>query len=113
MQVNWSPGEALVESANLTRLGRRLACADYHELHRLSVEDPERFWPEAIDDLGLEFSRRWDRVLDESRRYIEDFDQTVARSGTPREVLDAMLAKYPAYGNRYTLSVAASSQFAS
>ena len=67
MQVNWSPGEALVESANLTRLGRRLACADYHELHRLSVEDPERFWPEAIDDLGLEFSRRWDRVLDASR----------------------------------------------
>src|ERR1041384_3392293 len=46
---------------------RRLGCADYHELHRVSVEEPERFWPELIDDLELEFSRPWDRVLDVSR----------------------------------------------
>ncbi len=51
------------------------------------------------------------RVLDQSRRYIEDFDQTVAKSSTPQEVIDAMLAMYPAYGNRYTLFVAAFSQF--
>jgi hypothetical protein len=35
------------------------------------------------------------RVLDQSRRYIEDFDQAVAKSSTPREVIDVMLAKYP------------------
>src|SRR5215468_486549 len=35
------------------------------------------------------------RVLDQSRRYIEDFGQTVAKSGTPHEVIEAMLAKYP------------------
>src|SRR5262245_62871625 len=45
---------------------RRLGCGDYHELHALSVREPERFWPELVDDLGLEFSRRWTRVLDES-----------------------------------------------
>ena len=28
------------------------------------------------------------RVLDHSRRYIEDFDQTVAKSSTPREVTE-------------------------
>jgi len=50
-------------------------------------------------------------VLDQSRRYIEDFDQTVAKSSTPAEVIDVMLAKYPAYGNRYTLFAAASTQF--
>jgi glyoxylase-like metal-dependent hydrolase (beta-lactamase superfamily II) len=53
------------------------------------------------------------RVLDQSRRYIEDFGQTVAKSSTPREVIDVMLAKYPAYGNRYTLFAAASTQFPS
>jgi hypothetical protein len=37
----------------------------------------------------------------------------VAKSGTPHEVIEAMLAKYPAYGNRYTLFAAASSQFPS
>ena len=62
--------------------------------------------PDAPDDNAT-------RVLDQSRRYIEDFDQTVAKSSTPREVIDAMLAKYPTYGNRYTLFVAAFSQFPS
>ena len=51
------------------------------------------------------------RVLDQSRRYLEDFDQTVAKSSTPRQVIDVMLAKYPGYGNRYTLFAAAASQF--
>src|SRR5690348_1690884 len=64
--VIWSPPADLVERANVTRLMRRLGCADYHELHRLSVEAPERFWPTVVDDLELEFSRPWDAVLDAS-----------------------------------------------
>jgi glyoxylase-like metal-dependent hydrolase (beta-lactamase superfamily II) len=60
--------------------------------------------PDAPDDNAT-------RVLDQSRRYVEDFGQTVAKSSTPPEVIDAMLAKYPAYGNRYTLFAAAFSQF--
>ena len=53
------------------------------------------------------------RVLDQSRRYIEDFGQAVAKSSTPSEVIDVMRTKYPAYGNRYTLFAAASTQFPS
>ena len=60
--------------------------------------------PDAPDDNAT-------RVLDQSRRYIEDFEQTVAKSSTPAEVIDVMLAKYPGYGNRYTLFAAASTQF--
>jgi glyoxylase-like metal-dependent hydrolase (beta-lactamase superfamily II) len=62
--------------------------------------------PDAPDDSAS-------RVLDQSRRYIEDFDQTVADSSTPQEVIEAMLAKYPGYGNRYTLFTAAFTQFPS
>jgi hypothetical protein len=62
--------------------------------------------PDAPDDNAT-------RVLDQSRHYIEDFDQTVAKSSTPAEVIDVMLAKYPAYGNRYTLFTTASTQFPS
>ena len=62
--------------------------------------------PDAPDDNAT-------RVLDQSRRYIEDFDQTVANSRSPLEVIDAMLGKYPDYGNKYTLFVAAFSQFRS
>jgi acetyl-CoA synthetase len=62
----WKPTPEIVEAANLTRLTGALGCSDYHELHRVSVEEPERFWPALVDDLGLTFTRRWTRVLDTS-----------------------------------------------
>ncbi len=62
--------------------------------------------PDAPDDDAT-------RVLDQSRRYIEDFEQALATSGTPHELFEEMLARYPTYGNRYTLFLAASSQFPS
>jgi glyoxylase-like metal-dependent hydrolase (beta-lactamase superfamily II) len=62
--------------------------------------------PEAPDDAAT-------RVLDQSRRYIEDFEHAVATSTTPLEVIDAMLAKYPTWGNRYTLFASAFTQFPS
>ncbi|HVH52269.1 MAG TPA: AMP-binding protein [Gaiellaceae bacterium] len=63
----WRPSPELVERANVTRLARRLGVEGFHALHRISVEDPERFWPTLIDDLGLEFSTPWDSVVDSSR----------------------------------------------
>ena len=62
--------------------------------------------PDAPDDDAT-------RVLDQSRRYLEDFEQALATSGTPRELFEGMLGRYPTYGNRYTLFLAASSQFPS
>jgi acetyl-CoA synthetase len=62
----WEPSAERVEQANVVRLWRKLGCESYHELHRLSIEEPERFWPALIDDLGLEFSTQWERVLDKS-----------------------------------------------
>jgi acetyl-CoA synthetase len=62
----WEPTPERVERANLTRLGRLLGANGYGELHRISLEEPERFWPAVVDDLGIEFSRRWDAVVDAS-----------------------------------------------
>ncbi|HEY3543494.1 MAG TPA: AMP-binding protein [Gaiellaceae bacterium] len=63
----WHPSDDRIGRANLTRLLRRLGAADYHDLHRVSVEEPERFWPEVVADLEIDFSQPWERVLDESR----------------------------------------------
>jgi acetyl-CoA synthetase len=60
----WEPSPERFENANVVRLWRRLGCESYHELHRLSIQQPEQFWPAVVDDLGLEFFRPWDRVLD-------------------------------------------------
>jgi acetyl-CoA synthetase len=63
----WSPSPEVVEHANLTRLMRRLAAKDYAQLHRISVEDPDRFWPAAVEDLGLLFAQPWEQVVDTTR----------------------------------------------
>src|SRR5919202_3055945 len=49
------------------RLARRHGIDDYRELVRRSSEDPEWFWPHAIEDMALEFSQPWERVVDLSR----------------------------------------------
>ena len=46
---------------------RGLGVDDYSELVRRSSEEPEWFWPAAIEDMGLEFSQPWERVFDDSR----------------------------------------------
>jgi len=63
----WTPSDEQLEAANVTRLAHRLGCRGYHELHRLSVEEPDRFWRTVRDDLALPFARDWDAVLDDSR----------------------------------------------
>jgi acetyl-CoA synthetase len=63
----WTPSPEEVESANVTRLARRLGVERYADLHRISIQEPERFWPALIEDLGLEFAEPWESVVDSSR----------------------------------------------
>ena len=51
------------ERANACGSPRRLGFDDYWELVRFSAEEPERFWPAAIEDMGLEFSQPWEQVV--------------------------------------------------
>jgi len=63
----WSPDAETLKRANVVRLMRRHGIDDYWELVRRSQEEPDWFWPAAIEDMGLEFSEPWEQVLDESR----------------------------------------------
>jgi acetyl-CoA synthetase len=66
-EVIWEPTEEVLEHANVGRLMRRHGFADFAALQQRSQDDPEWFWPAVVEDLGLEFSRAWDRVMDLSR----------------------------------------------
>ena len=66
-EVVWRPSEQVLEHANVMRLMRRHGIDDYRELVRRSQEEPDWFWPAAVEDMGLEFSRPWERVADRSR----------------------------------------------
>ena len=66
-EVVWRPRAEVIERANATRLQLRAGCGSYEELRRRSAEEPEWFWPLAVEDMGIEFSRPWERVLDDTR----------------------------------------------
>jgi len=66
-EIVWRPTAEIVERANLTRLQRRAGAASYADLVRRSCDEPEWFWPLVVDDLGLDFSRSFDQVVDLSR----------------------------------------------
>ena len=67
MEVIWSPIEEVRERSNALRLARKLGFEDYADLVRFSQDEPEEFWPAAIEDMGLEFSHPWHEVVDLSR----------------------------------------------
>src|SRR4051812_10530215 len=46
---------------------RRHGFSSYRELVARSIEEPEWFWPAAVEDLGLEFAEPWSQVVDLSR----------------------------------------------
>ncbi len=56
-----------LEKANVTRLAARLGCDGYRALHRVSVDEPDRFWRAVRDDLRIPLVRDWDAVRDDSR----------------------------------------------
>jgi acetyl-CoA synthetase len=63
----WVPTPERLAATNVARLATALDCGDYGELHRVSIEEPDRFWRAVARDLGITLSRDWDDVLDESQ----------------------------------------------
>jgi acetyl-CoA synthetase len=62
----WQPSPDVVERANVTRLARRHDIHSYAELLDKSCVDIEWFWDAVVADLGIEFTRPYERVLDTS-----------------------------------------------
>jgi acetyl-CoA synthetase len=65
--VVWTPSADVLERANVVRLMRRHGFSTYRELVARSIEDPEWFWPAAVEDLGVELYEPWSEVVDLSR----------------------------------------------
>jgi acetyl-CoA synthetase len=57
MGAAWHPPAALIEAAQVTRLARELGCADFADLRRFSVEQPEAYWRHLMGFLRIAWSR--------------------------------------------------------
>ena len=92
----------MVQSGHGTRTAWIQALNEVEKLHPATVIAGHAD-PGAPDNDGP-------RLIDQTRQYIDDFDQAVAASSSGGEVVSRMTAKYPDLGNPYTLWLAAYTQ---
>ncbi|HLF87060.1 MAG TPA: AMP-binding protein, partial [Nitrospiria bacterium] len=60
----WEPYGDYKERANIKRFMDKHGIRDYDELISRSVNNIEWFWEEALKDLGVEWYRPYDKILD-------------------------------------------------
>ncbi len=65
-EVAWRPTPEYVENANVTRLMRSHGIESIDELRRRSIEDMGWFWDAVVNDMGIEFTTPYERVMDDS-----------------------------------------------
>ena len=65
-KVIWEPYGDYIEKSNIRRFMDKHGIKDFKELHARSVKDIAWFWDEALKDLGMEWYRPFDRLLDDS-----------------------------------------------
>ncbi|NNE48274.1 MAG: AMP-binding protein [Rhodothermales bacterium] len=62
--VAWHPNQKWIDESNLAAFMKREGIGSYDELLQKATDDIAWFWDAAIADLGIEFSRPYDQVVD-------------------------------------------------
>jgi len=67
MSIVWKPTSQYVDSSNMMRFMRKHGIKTHDELVKRSVDDIEWFWNAAAEDLGIDWFKRYDAVIDTSK----------------------------------------------
>ena len=67
--VIWRPTEDFLQNSNVARFMRKHGLKSYQDLLAWSVADVPRFWRLILEDMGVEWYRPYDEVLDMSRGF--------------------------------------------
>ena len=62
--IIWRPNEDFLTNSHVARLMNKLGIADHREFLKWSVEDVGRFWEVVLEDMGLDWYRPYDELLD-------------------------------------------------
>jgi acetyl-CoA synthetase len=63
----WRPTPEIIARSRMTSLMRRLGATDYLDLVRIGATETDRFWKEAVEDIGIEWYEPYTAVRDSSR----------------------------------------------
>src|ERR1700726_4566978 len=62
----WTPTAEQAGSSRLQHFIETLGAGDLDGVAKIAREDPQRFWAAMVDDIGIEWTRRFDVALDTS-----------------------------------------------
>ncbi len=62
--IVWKPPQELIETSNIKRFMNNNRITTYEDLVKRSTEDIEWFWDAVVKDLGIEWFRPYEKVLD-------------------------------------------------
>ncbi|MHB8489575.1 MAG: AMP-binding protein [Candidatus Dormibacteria bacterium] len=62
----WTPTDAQAGGSRLRHFIDTLGAGDLDGVARLARDDPQRFWAAVVDDIGVEWTRRFDTAMDTS-----------------------------------------------
>ena len=66
-EIVWRPSPEVVERSRIGRFMRAHGVASLEALQQRSIADPEWYWDAVVRDLGVRWSRPYERVLDGAR----------------------------------------------
>ena len=66
-RVAWRPDQPWVKTSILQRFIERVGLPDLSALRRWAAAEPERFWQNVVEDLGIEWYEPYQRVMDTSQ----------------------------------------------
>ncbi len=74
-QAVWNPSQSYIDSTRLYQWMKSLGYTDYETFHENSIDNLEWFWDKAVEELGIEWFKEYDKTLDLSKgiKYPEWF----------------------------------------
>ncbi len=68
-EIIWEPGEEYINRTNVKRFMDKHGIKDYKELIQRSVEDTQWFWSACLTDLGVEWYKPYETLMDDSKGF--------------------------------------------
>ena len=66
-KVIWKPTTEIINKSNIFKMMQKNGFQNYNEFWKWSVANKEEFWSQTVENLGIPFYKKFDKILDTSK----------------------------------------------
>ena len=84
-KTSWKPTQQIIAQSNIYRMMQQKKFDDYNAFWQWSAREKETFWEETVNNLGIRFAKKYDRILDlspgvETPKWLSGAKMNIAES---------------------------------